>query len=184
MTHTESSGSAAHPCLAFQSPLSPAKSNVQHNHRNNDNISFQSPIPKVAGDSSKAGPGGVVTHILNGLLIRVYSINHHPSCQPSHTRNTFNLDNSLLIQTRNSRDDSTPAPHQHISLGSSRRGQREEEVQKPGGQQITGMELPSPPVYLFILPEKTPPGKSKCARNREQHDKPKMRTDLGELPKQ
>lgn len=96
---------------------------------------------------------------LTSLKTKVYSINHHLSCQPGHASNTFHLNHSLLIP--NSRDDSTPAPHQHIRC--SRRGQREEKEQNLGGQQITGVELPSPPVYFLILPQKTPPGKHKCA---------------------
>lgn len=96
---------------------------------------------------------------LTSLKTKVYGINHHLSCQPSHASNTFHLNHSLLIP--NSRDDSTPAPHQHIRC--SRRGQREEKEQNLGGQQITGVELPSPPVYFLILPQKTPPGKHKCA---------------------
>lgn len=99
--------------LASQSHLSPTKSignaHVQVYHGTNDNISFQNPVPKGNRGQQQCRPQGCRDTQFKWPLNKVLQHKPHPSCQPSHAYNTFNLSNSLLIPTRNSRGGSTSA---------------------------------------------------------------------------
>lgn len=155
--------------------ISTSDGHFQHDHRNNGNISIQIPIFKRRLEIAASQISWVsLTHISNGLLIRVYKHKTTPFLPAQ----IFNLTNSLFFffsfsfQTNCTHDYvSLQSLHQHFNStsawASSGRSQREGGAKMSWAANFPGMELPSPHIHFLqrtayhkpLVLEQAPPGK-------------------------